>query len=125
MIVSFETPRDKATYIIEHDEFISQLIIELTHSHVDNIKYEGGIPPFATKILFSDYLAKYGCTQLHDGFTGYFGFKSYRDTLQQFVLETASKYNGVAYALVVDVEYALNDTPESDISACIDMLFKK
>lgn len=125
MKITFNVPSDTSHYVQLHNDFISVLIRELSVSDIDEICYYGQLADNVRKVNFSDYLARHGCVQIDRGFTGYFGFKSYKDTLQQFVLETATKYMNTPFAIILDVQANVNERPESDLAICANLLLSK
>lgn len=121
MQVTF-TPTTPENFVPEHSAFISKLILEMSLNRTflpEDIIYPSK-PYNAQVVRFSDYLKSYGCTQQNHTFVGYFGSRSYKDTLQQFLIETLADYQ-TPFVIEIDVKDNMETNP-TDLSTCLEIM---
>lgn len=126
MIATFEVPQE-AYYIAQHDRFMLKVMVQMSVSEIDGIKYQGTIPALAERVKFSDFLNIMGCVPIGDGFLGYFGQKSYKDVLQQFICETCAEHGGTLYYIDIDVpKYSqTKESADADLCFCIENIINR
>lgn len=109
-------------YIQAHDNFISEIIIKMSYEDITEIIYSGNLPYGVETVKLSDFLALHGCMQYNDGYIGYFGYSSYKDTLQRFICETALKYSNTAYKIDVDIKPVIDSCSSKEFAKRVDLL---
>lgn len=126
MVATFKVPQG-AYYIEQHDKFMSKVVAQMSISEIDDIKYEGYIPAVAERVKFSDFLSIMGCVPLGEGFLGYFGQKSYKDVLQQFIWETCAERMGTMYYIDIDVPKfsQTKESADADLMLCLETIINR
>lgn len=122
----FKVPVGK-DYVVEHDRFVASVMVQMSIREISDIIYDGAIPPSAEPVKFSEYLSIMGCVPVPDGFSGYFGTKSYRAVLQQFVCESSSTHAGRIYYLDIDVKPYVQSrgSANADLSLCLEAVINR